>query len=902
MTDSENELMHYGILRKSGRYPWGSGENPYQRSKSFQGMVAELRAQGLSPAEIAKGLGFRSTTELREATAISKNHIRAQDAAMAVKLREKGLSNVAIGERMGVGESQVRALLKASEDDRLNVLNTTADFLRSKLDEGGYIDVGTGVENYMGISKEKKNTAIALLEEEGYKRFYVPVEQLGTGKPTTVMILAPEGTTFGEVMKNQDKIHSVAGYSEDGGRTITKVKPPVPVKPERVAVRYAEEGGADKDGVIELRRGVQDLSLGSSRYAQVRIGVGKDHYLKGMAMYSDDMPDGVDILFNTNKSDTGNKFDAMKKISDDPDLPFGSIIRQKTYVDSKGKTKLSPLNIVGNDREDGTAISGEEGSWRTWSANLSSQMLSKQSPSLAERQLGLSFQQKQQEFDEIMSLTNPAIKEKLLLSFADSADSSAVHLKAAGLPRTSNHVILPINSLKDNEIYAPNYNNGEKVVLIRHPHGGKFEIPELTVNNRNKEANRLIKNAVDAVGINSKVAQRLSGADFDGDTVLVIPNAQSGPTRVKTSPALEGLKNFDPQKRYPYYEGMPIMKNKQRQMGDISNLITDMTIKFANDNEIARAVRHSMVVIDAEKHKLNYKQSYIDNGIAELKEKYQGGVNKGASTLVSKAKSPSIVDARRPRKAADGGPINPKTGEKMWEYTGETYTKTSVNKRTGAVTTKEVKKTQRSTKMAEVSDAHKLSSGTKIEEVYANHANRLKSLANQARKAAINVKPIPYSPSAKETYKNEVDSLNRKLNIALKNAPLERQAQVLANSQVSMKRKANPGMDSDQLKKVKNMALVEARIRTGAKKQQITFTPSEWDAIQAGAISNHKLKQILNNADTDQVKQLATPRTSTGLSSAMLARAEMMLARGYTQAEVASTLGVSTSTLNNALK
>ena len=57
----------------------------------------------------------------------------------------------------------------------------------------------------------------------------------------------------------------------------------------------------DKDGVIEIRSGVDDLSLGDSHYAQVRILVDGNTYLKGMAVYSDDLPDGVDVMFNTNK-------------------------------------------------------------------------------------------------------------------------------------------------------------------------------------------------------------------------------------------------------------------------------------------------------------------------------------------------------------------------------------------------------------------------------------------------------------------------------------------------------------------------------------------------------------------------------------------------------------------------
>lgn len=893
-------LAHYGILRKSGRYPWGSGDNPYQRNQSFLQYVDEMRKKGLSEAKIAEGMGV-STTALRAAASIAKTQKREADIMTARRWKEKGMSNVAIGERMGIPESSVRNLLNPSVKERNDILNQTANVLKSHLADGGYLDVGVGTENHLGISESKKKIAIAMLQEEGYEKFWVKVPQLGTNNETNVMVLAPPGTKFTDVVNNKDQIRSVASYSEDGGRSFTDIVPPKMVDSNRVAVRYAEDGGADKDGVIELRRGVDDISLGAARYAQVRIGVNGTHYLKGMAVYGDNLPKGVDMVFNTNKSKAEVKtpLDAMKPIKNDEDLPFGSIVRQKHYLDKDGKQQLSALNIVGGERGDGSALSGEEGYWNTWSKTLSSQMLSKQNPSLAAKQLDLSYKIKKEEFDEIMTLTNPAVKKKLLQEFADNADSSAVHLKAAGLPRTSNHVILPINSLKDNEVYAPNFTDGETVVLIRHPHGGIFEIPELKVNNRNPEANKIIKNAKDAVGINSKVAERLSGADFDGDTVLVIPNNTKG--GIKTAPQLNALKNFDPKMyKLPDDTNIPPMKNKQKQMGDVSNLITDMTIKGANMNEIARAVKHSMVVIDAEKHNLNYRQSAIDNGIAELKKEYQGRSDAGASTLISKAKGELRVGERTPRKAKDGGPINPATGEKMWEYTGETYEVSRTNKK-GVVTTKTVPRTTLSTKMAEAKDAHSLSSGTVMEDVYANYANKMKSLANLARKADYETKPTTYSPSAKKAYANEVESLNRKLSTAQSNAPLERQAQIIAGAAVKARVNSNPGLDKDQVKKIKGQELTKARIRVGAKKEVIKFTPSEWAAAQAGAITNNKLTAILGNADMDVVRQLATPRDRPAMTSSKIARARSMIAAGYTMAEIANALGVSTTTIHNAL-
>lgn len=881
LVEEEEYLAHYGILRKSGRYPWGSGDTQGQRNKSFLDYVDGLRKQGLSEVEIARGLGV-TTTDLRAAKSIAKNEQKQADVNMAQRLKDKGLSNTEIGKRMGKNESTVRSLLAPGDKDKQDVLQTTASMLKDQIAEKKYIDIGSGVENHIGVAKTKLNTAVSMLKEEGYTVHYVKIEQLGTGKQTTMKVLAPPDTPYSEVYHNRGKIRQITEFSEDGGRSFLGLQTPLSIDSKRVGIRYAKDGGAEADGVIYVRPGIPDVSLGNSRYAQVRIAVDGTHYLKGMAMYKDDLPRGVDLVFNTNKSDTGNKLDAMKAMKDDPDNPFGAVVRQIIKRDADGKEIVtSSMNIV-----------NEEGNWDTWSKSLSTQVLSKQSPKLAVSQLAMTYDSKVRDFNEIMSLTNPTVRKKLLEEFADGADSSAVHMKAASLPRQSNHVILPINSLKPTEVYAPTFNNGERVVLIRHPHGGTFEIPELVVNNRNPEARKLIgTSSVDAIGIHSKVAERLSGADFDGDTVLVIPNNSQ---KIKTTPALDGLKNFDPKASYPPYPGMkPITPgNKQTQMGVVSNLITDMTIHGASHEELARAIRHSMVVIDSEKHNLDYKQSGIDNNIRQLQERYQGSKRGGASTLISRAGSEIRVPVRSPRPASKGGPIDKATGKKVFEDDVQTYVD-----RNG----KTVVKTLKSTKLAETDDAKTLSSGTPIETIYANHSNRLKALANQARKEAVNTRPNPYSPSAKQTYSKEVASLDAKLNVAKKNQPLERQAQLLANTVVSAKRKSNPDMTPDEIKRVKNQALTEARIRTKANKQDIVITDSEWAAIQAGAISSSKLSEILNNSNTERVKELAMPRTAVLMTSSKTQRAQSMLASGYTQAEVAAALGVSLTTLKTSI-
>lgn len=873
----ENYLAHYGILRKSGRYPWGSGGPEKASNKSFLDYVGKLQKDGLTEAEIAAGMGI-NTTQLRAAKSIAKNEERQANIAQAQRLKDKGMSNVAIGERMGIPESSVRALLSPGAKDKADVLLSTSNMLKEQVKQKKYIDIGTGVENQLGISQTKLATAVARLQEEGYKIHYLKVKQLGTGKQTTLKVLSAPDVSYSEVSKNREQIKQIQSFSEDGGRSYLGIQTPLSIDSKRVGVRYAEDGGTDADGVIYVRRGVEDVSLGSARYAQVRIAVDNTHYLKGMAMYKDDLPDGIDLVFNTNKSSTGNKLEALKEMKDDPDNPFGAVVRQK--IDPKtGKVK-SAMNIV-----------NEEGDWDRWSKSLSSQMLSKQSPTLAKQQLDMTYERKQHELDEIMNLTNPTVRKKLLESYADDADSASVHLKAAALPRQRSNVILPINSLSEKEIYAPNFRDGEKVVLIRYPHGGVFEIPELTVNNKHPQARKALGQARDAVGINSKVAERLSGADFDGDTVLVIPNNKG---RIKTAPALDGLKGFDPQRSYPAYEGMKVMSSRTKaiEMGQVSNLITDMTIRGASTQELARAVRHSMVVIDAEKHKLNWRQSAVDNGIAQLKEKYQGGAKAGASTLVSRAGSTVRLPERKPRPAAEGGAVDKATGKKVYVNTGETY----VNQKG-----QRVLKTFEAKRLAETDNAHSLSSGTPIEKVYADHSNRLKELANKARKIAVNTHSTPYSPSAKTAYAKEVSSLRAKLNVAQKNRPLERHAQLIANATVSAKRRANPDMEKSDLKKIQGLALTEARIRTGAGKQRIDITSQEWAAIQAGAISNNTLSQILSNADLDKVKQLATPRQPVLMTNAKEARAQSMLASGYTQSEIADALGVSLTTLKTTI-
>lgn len=1000
MVEEDLYLEHYGMPRRSGRYPYGSGENPFQHGRDFLGRIKEMKDSNFTWADpetgetftgekaIYKSMGLTST-EYRRQVSWANYEKRLIDVKTAKSLKEDGLGATEIGRKMGIPESTVRSLLNPKSEDRMNQVMETVDFLRKQLEEKGMIDVGAGVEQELNISRARLDTALDYLEKaEGCPVYGGGVPQpTNTNQQSNQKVLCLPGTKKSEIY-DYDRVKTIDDYtSNDDGQTYhKKFTYPESLDSKRLQIRYAEEKGLDgahgidKDGIIELRPGVQDLSLGESRYSQVRIMVDGTHYLKGMAVYGDpkSFPDGVDVIFNTNKKQGTPQGDVLKKIKSDPENPFGSLIKdadqggQYWYTDKKtGKQKLGLINKR-----------ADEGDWTEWANALPSQFLGKQSITMAKKQLGLAKADKVAEFDEISSLSNPTIKKYLLEKFADNCDSAAVHLKAAALPGQKYHVIIPVNTLKDTEIYASNYDNGTKLALIRYPHGGTFEIPILTVNNKNKIGNEIIgKKSIDAVGINHKIADQLSGADFDGDTVMCIPTHDAGgKVRIKNKPPLKDLEGFDPKVNYggtktvdskgvEHYtrngHEYPIMKDTQKQMGVISNLITDMTLAGASDAKLARAVKHSMVVIDAEKHKLDYKASEVDNNIAALKAEFQRGTDKngnpksgGASTILSRAKGEYTVDKRQGSYKTNlpdkeyYDPTKP-VGAKLWKPADDLYypdrkynKKTGMveikttdgskvtydpkdkaaykkynpvpvkNKETGVVTytdsTGKISyatktRTQKSTRMAETDDAYSLVSTSRhpMEVVYADYANDMKAMANKARVEVAKTGKIAYSAEAKNKYQAEVKSLDDKLTDAQKNRPKEREALRRANVEIQAKIKANPDAKKEDIKKWKQQAVSKYRAEVGSVKRSdrnINITDKEWEAIQAGAISETKLKDILNNTDIDKLRERATPKLTTAPSSAQIARIKAMSASNYTLAEIAKKTGFSTSTVSKYLK
>ena len=953
---AEEILMHYGMPRRSGRYPWGSGKDSYQDSIDFLGRVEKMKKDGFTYTDpedgttytgdtaIAKSIGL-STTQFRTEISLANSERRMHQVARARSILADGKSQSEAARMMGINESTLRSLLNEKSETRMMEAQKTADFLKAQCDKKGMLDVGRGVEKELNISHERLGQALYLLEREGYIAYNGRMEQpTNKGQFTTQKVLCPphikprDGAKAPAEIYDLENIHSVKDYiTRDGGNTFEKkFNYPASMDSKRLQICYKEDGGIEKDGIVELRRGVPDLSLGDSKYAQVRILVDGTHYIKGMAVYADDLPKGVDVRFNTNKDKSVPMNKVLKEIKKDPDNPFGSLIKdadqggQYWYNDPKtGEKKLGLINKR-----------ADQGDWTEWKDALPSQFLAKQPLHMINKQLDLAKATKQAEYDDICALNNPTIKKHLLQKFSDECDSAAKHLQAAALPGQKYHVIVPVNTLKDNEVYAPGYENGTQLALVRYPHAGTFEIPRLTVNNKNPLAKKIIgTDSIDAVCINSKVAEKLSGADFDGDTVMCIPtHDKAGKVKIQTRDSLEGLKGFDPKLDYAAArvekdeEGnvhayktngreFKVMRNTGTEMGKISNLITDMTLQDATDDELARAVRHSMVVIDAEKHKLDYKQSEIDNNIAGLKKKYQPHADEdgntrygGASSILSRAKGETTVLKRQgsPKINQKGKPwYDPNKPEGAYVYkTADDveYTYEKTNKRTGETKTVTGYKTQKSTRMDETDDAYTLVSEFRHpkELAYAEYANSMKALANKARMEMVSTGKIAYSATAKKTYAEEVRSLNDKLKDAQLNAPKEREAIRRTNALVAAKKAAyeeetGTKMKTKDVKKASQQALTRYRTEVGSvarSKRNIEITDKEWEAIQAGAVSENILNKILANTDTAKLRERATPRSSgKALTDAQISRIKRMNSSNFTIEEIARKMGVSTSTV-----
>jgi hypothetical protein len=876
------------------------------------------------------------------------------------------------------------------------------DSIKKQVDRDGYVDVGEGSFLFLpGASEHSVGTAVRNLQDEGYEVHNLKVDQLTTSFQTNYKVLCKPGTTWEDAMAHKFDIKQLG----DMNKTIDidgYVAPWTPIEcidSKRVYIRYAEEGGKDKDGLIELRPGVPDISLNNASYAQVRIGVDDKYYMKGMAMYGDDIPEGYDIVYNSKEHVGAAKGDVFKKMkvdddgNVDKDNPFKATIKDEEdlkltsryYTDPKtGEKKLSKICTV-----------NEEGTWDNWRKVLAVQMLSKQPTQLVKQQLALKYADTKSEFEEISQLDNPTLKKHLLAEFASKCDADAVEMGAAPFIGQQTAAILPFNDLdppsgnKPGQVYCPWLPEGTDVCLIRYPHSSRAEIPVLTVKNHGTKAEKLLGSSRDAIGIHHDTAAQMSGGDFDGDNVIVIPYAKSR-LGIQTDIPRKDLRTFEPKDLY----AVPGLKDAkpgqivngvrkeqhrtyQTAMGKVSNLITDMWSQGATLEQVAPAIKVSMVVVDAEKHGLDYRKAWKDFEIDKLARTWQqkaDGRYGGAVTIMSRSTGEIDIPERKMSSGLapvsmhidkDGKPyqrgnVDPKTGEMVYYQTGAIvrsgklkssatlvgytksgkpkyeYDKVWVNKDkkgyyynegkgadrkkiyvteddfVGGI--KEELKQQKIERGYMYKDAYELTSGGgkgkghPTEDVYAEHSNRMKALANNARLEYLATKSTTINKEAQKEYKDEIESLKAKVLAAKENKPRERAASLLANQWYRDKIYTYPNLDKEHKKKLKRQAATAARAIVGAQKPVVDITPREWEAIQRGAVSTNIQEQVFANCDPKQLRQYATPRVkSNALMAAQKARIVCMLnsyrlgntKKKYSIAEIADAAGVSVSTVSD---
>ena len=396
---------HQGNVPHSGRYAWGSGENSYQRATSWSDTVAKYRKNGLTDTQIAAKLGI-TTTEFRARNTISKQQIRLHNISRIQELADKGLGSIEISRQTGIPESTVRMNMDASVKQKVNRMEQVKSDLKDLIKENPYLDVGLGAAQQLGINENMLKRAVQQLEADGYHMHKVYVKNATNDDHWVEMKVLTKEPNPDIVREHKHEIKPPNLYKTEDGTTKLGLKPIEHLDWKRVGIRYDEQGGTDKDGVMELRPGVKDLDLGNSKYAQVRIGVGGTHYLKGMAVYGDpkDFPKGVDVIFNTNKKQGTPKEDVLKKLKDDPDNPFGAQIKPNGQ-----KGAINKVN--------------EEGVWRqvvTVDKQQNHSTNKQETSTLTDKSENMNKAEKQENHKEINSSNSEKQKEDSIIESSSS--------------------------------------------------------------------------------------------------------------------------------------------------------------------------------------------------------------------------------------------------------------------------------------------------------------------------------------------------------------------------------------------------------------------------------------------------------------------------------------------------
>ena len=897
--------------------------------------VVKLSEMGLGATAIAKELSKRYGYEISEGTIRGDlKRIAAGEKVRVTKLEAtKKILIDTLNEHTEDGKPYTFVDVGEGSEKYINVSQVLKDGAVSAIAREN-TDVFEHVIQVAQVNNSQQKTTVKFLVK-------VNDPSLTEGKSETEVKKAAAAYLHQHYDEMAPITSSVIGAAEGVPSSVRKVEYPVSISHERVMIGYSDDpvNGDDnlaKDGTMIIRPSAKDLTMtdcdtqtGVTHYAQVRIAVDDSHYCKGMAMYGreDQFPPGVDVIFYTNK--TSNKswdkvLKEFKKTKDengnivvDKDNPFGADLKatgQRYYYDENGEKKMSAVNVL-----------REEGDWNEYRKSLSAQFLSKQNLAFARNQLNTSIDNAKTQFDEIAAVKNAQVRNKLLEDFAESCDAKAIDLSAAATTGQLTQVLLPCPSLKSTtynddgsikeygHVYAPNYPDGHKLAIIRYPHANICEIPVLIVNNSNPEGKTQIGRGLDAIGLPKSALDQLSGADTDGDTgtCIDVTKLEELGLHVDTTKYFDELIGFDSKAAAPMTDVTVLNKNwnarsdgtsgktmskrdRGLQMGRITNCISNMQkATGVTRDEMVRAMKYSMIVIDAYKHNLDWKGAEQEYGIKEIYDKYSSG-DKKAIWTVSKASTQGGLETQdfkyESYTKADGTEgqkkvyINTETGEKYWSYTGREYEKLKEDPTTGKKTgTGEmVKATQKSTGMEDAwrrgEDATALVSAynTPMEQEYAKYSNAMHDIANQARKMMVNnTETVVATAEVKAQYVNEVASLKAKLEVAQQNAPKERLAQMYAQAALKSWKANNPedAKDSDMLKKKRTYFQNQARARTGANGSgtRVKISAKEYEAINAGAVPKNTVTDVLKRCDKNTLNKQAVPHDESAVSDFAIA-------------------------------
>ena len=258
------------VLRESRDAILGEVEKNHFQSQGFVLIsIPDIREEGRTETQIANELGL-TTTQLRNAITYARKEEREYNREQVAGMKEAGLSNVEIGQRLGISEGTVRNYIsdnKSSKATSEQQLDNIEKALSDSLKQTGHLDVGVGVERQLGVSRTKFNAVVNQMVENGDLYIHnIQIQRLNDPTKYTIVKVLSTEPDYLKVLKDSTNIGNLEYFSDDKAlESAKRFETPQMVDLNRIKIRYQEDGGADLDGLIEIRKGTEDLDLGNSQ-------------------------------------------------------------------------------------------------------------------------------------------------------------------------------------------------------------------------------------------------------------------------------------------------------------------------------------------------------------------------------------------------------------------------------------------------------------------------------------------------------------------------------------------------------------------------------------------------------------------------------------------------------------